>query len=760
MLWTTLLACGPTTLELGGFEVVIDEKTAVLDITHSVRGDALSGLRFLAGTGETDIEFSVGSFRFTDHGEDLERATSVDRIFTLGGGSVLLSLDDADGIALGDLSLQPWGDDTLFLDFIATQTGNRIALEADCDPDEHFLGLGSHAFDVDHVGESFGLWVSEPGIGKSDEDSYPDDWFITGTRHSSSYPVPVALRPQQAHAVSVVNPSRVEVDLCDTDPDRFRLTSWEEQGLRFALTSGEGPLEVVQHLARDVTGTPDLAPPWAFAPWNDAIRGEDRVREVAETLRAAGAPSSVIWTEDWKGAEQTAFGYHLTGEWFVDDTLYPDAADLAQELEDQGFKWFAYFAPFLEEDTVTWDEAAEAGVMILDETGAPYTFNGPSLQSFSMVDLSRESGRNFAVERMTAALELGFDGWMADYAEWLPTDARLGSTDSALRSHNDFPRWWQETNLVAQAGLDATFFARSGWMGTQGLAPIVWGGDQRTSFDTDDGFPTVLPLGLGLSASGVPVYTHDVAGYQSIGNDPGDQELWFRWASLGAFTPILRTHHGAFDTDNHQFDTDLETLEHWVAVTTEHTRLWPYRYALAARATTDGTPMILPVSFVYDAPWDRIDAWLLGEGLLVAPVLERGVTSRQVDLPEEVTWYDWWTHEEVASGVFDAEVDEIPVFVAAGTTVPLFEEVPDTLAATNVEGWTDLDDADAARVLVLFGGGGDFDEADGTTYRPTGTPTGAGEQSFTLTSGTVSVAGVDLAIDGPRERTYRVVVVP
>jgi hypothetical protein len=63
------------------------------------------------------------------------------------------------------------------------------------------------------------------------------------------------------------------------------------------------------------------------------VGGEARVREVAATLRAAGAPSSVIWTEDWKGGEETAFGYHLTAEWTVDTTLYPDAPSLDAELE-------------------------------------------------------------------------------------------------------------------------------------------------------------------------------------------------------------------------------------------------------------------------------------------------------------------------------------------------------------------------------------------------------------------------------------------
>lgn len=755
-----LAACGTETFTSGGYQVDVDKKTAEINIVHTARGDGLTHLRVYAGVGESTIEQSVGSYTFTEVSEDLRRSAQVDRLVSLGAGAVLLSLVDGDGSALGDLTIGAASNDTLYLDFTPVEGANRVALEADCDTDDHFLGLGAHAFDVDHVGEAFGLWVSEPGIGKSDEDSYPDDWFLTGTRHSSSYPVPLLLRPQQAHALTALTPARVEVDLCKTNPDRFRVTTWDDRSVRFGLTSGDGPLEVVETVNREIFGLPALPPAWAFAPWNDAIRGQDRVRDVADTIREADAPSSVIWTEDWKGGKENAVGYHLTGEWFLDETLYPDAEALAQDLEDAGFKWFAYFAPFLEEDTVTWDEAIAADVVIKTASGEPYTFNGPTFQQFSMLDLTLQEGQDFAVTRMQAALDAGFDGWMADYAEWLPVDAVLASGADAMRVHNDYPRLWQQANLVAQDGYDATFFARSGWVATQGLAPIVWAGDQRTSFDPDDGLPTILPLGLGLSASGVPVYTHDIAGYQSIGNDPSDRELWFRWAALGAFSPVMRTHHGAFESENHQFDTDFETLEFWGQVTREHTRLFPYRYGLAAQAAERGTPMILPVGFVYDDGWDRLDAWLLGAGLLVAPVLERGVTGRQVDLPAEVDWYDWWTLEPATSGWFDAALDQIPVFVAAGTTVPTFETIPDTLASSTVEGILDLDDVDDERVVYLFGGGGPFTEADGTSYATAGSPTGSGDETVSLTSGDVTVAGVTLTITGETARDYHVIVIP
>ena len=264
----------------------------------------------------------------------------------------------------------------------------------------------------------------------------------------------------------------------------------------------------------------------------------------------------------------------------------------------------------------------------------------------------------------------------------------------------------------------------------------------------------MLSLGLGASVSGVPVFTHDVAGYNSVGNPSSTQELWFRWAWLGAFSPILRTHHGAFADDNHQFDTTPETLEHWVRVTQEHTRLFPYRYAMAARASSQGIPMILPIGFRYDADVARNDAWLLGDSLLIAPITQEGATSRQVDLPSDVQWFDWWTDEPVSSGVFGAEPDQIPVFAASGTLIPLLVSIPDSLDSGLPQGVTGLDDVDGEREVRIYGDGAEFTEADGTTYTPSGTATESGQVTERLSNGTLEVGGVTLTIEGFVERTY------
>jgi alpha-glucosidase (family GH31 glycosyl hydrolase) len=336
----------------------------------------------------------------------------------------------------------------------------------------------------------------------------------------------------------------------------------------------------------------------------------------------------------------------------------------------------------------------------------------------------------------------------------------MADGSSGLDAHNAYPRWWAETQHLAIEGADATFFHRSGWLGSGALGPMVWAGDQRTSFDADDGLPTVVAMGLSLGASGVPWMTHDVAGYSSTGNLPSTEELWIRWASLGAWSPLYRTHHGAYDTENVQFDTSEATLAHHVAMATESMRLHPYRYGLAARAANDGIPMLLPPAMVWGGDdWGRVDAWMLGDALLVAPVVTEGATGRNVVLPPGTSWYHWTTGEPAQSGWVDAPLGSIPVFAASGTLVPTFADVPDTLREATAEGVVTLDDVDGARVVTVFGPGGRFEEADGTTYTPSGQPTGPGEGEGTFASGVITVNGLALAVEGPTIRAYTVVVV-
>jgi alpha-glucosidase len=491
-------------------------------------------------------------------------------------------------------------------------------------------------------------------------------------------------------------------------------------------------------------GRPRVPPAFAFAPWNDAIFGSANVRRVASKLRALGVPSSVIWTEDWRGGDWNGDHYALKEEWDVDRTLYPDFEAVAQELHRQGFKWLVYFNSFVEQDSKAWPETAPNGWLIANADGSPYTFQDAKFQAASLLDLSNPAAVQWAAGKMLASIELGADGWMGDYGEWLPTDAALrGGPGLAL--HDRYPQLWQQAQRQAldgafsQDGVERLSFVRSGWLGSPPLVDVFWPGDQRTAFNTDDGMPNVVPVGLGVALSGISTYGSDIAGYQNATNDPVTKELFFRWAELGAWSPVMRTHHGSYPKLNWSWEGDDETTQHWTRYAKLHMALAPYLRGLAQAAHDTGIAILrgLAVEFPSDdASWPVADEWMLGPGVLVAPVQTAGALGRTVHLPPS-TWYPWPGGAPVLSAGSDVSasvaLSEIAVFARAGTIVPTYPDGVQTLARefSTVPGAASVGDD---RVVYAFAGAsGAFAEAPdvGLTYvltssGPGGVGVGAG----------------------------------
>ena len=750
MLWLPLvLGCaqqGESTL--GAFSVSWDEQTGRFTVFHGGRA-ILEDAQIALGDGSTDVDFQAGSYRFDDDAS----WTTVDSMRLQGqssSGLFIAALRAEDGTELGLLQIAASGPDIASVSVTASRGQGRARISARCSSEDHFLGGGAHAMDVDHAGSAFSLFASEAGSGKSETEEEDEDWPTTGTRHASSYPDPFFVQTGPQVGVQVNTYSRVDADLC-SDGETWSLSTLEG-AIWLSLLPGEDVLSIVELRTRANGGVATI-PDWALAPWADATGGEDRLRGVAQALRLSGAPASVIWTEDWAGS--TASGQDLYG-WGPDTTAYPDTKVLDAELETLGFKWLVSLSPFLSPAAEDWEETAPLAI-VDPETGAPYLFEKPPLQEASALDLTSADAWDWAQGRMTAVADLGIDGWAAGYGEWLPPDARLTFGD-ALEDHNGWPLLWQQLSAEALAGRDATFLSRSGWVGTPAQAPIVWAGSQQTDFSTDDGLPTVLAMGLGMSISGVPFFGHDIAGDHSEGTTPADKALWFRWCSLGAFTPIMRTNPG----EGWRFDADEETLAHFSRYAAAHMALFPYLRGLAAQAETKGTPLLLHPAMLYaSADWGASDAWMLGPGLYVAPVLSRGETSRDVRLPEETDWYDWWTGEPVAAGTVEAGIGEIPVFAPRGAIVSTFTTVPDTLAGHSTDGLIGLAEADAERTLYIFGGGiNQVEEADGTTYATSGTASAHGIVTERLDSGDISAGGVTVTVRGDAERDYTVVVYP
>lgn len=690
-----------------------------------------------AGRGRARVEMQYGQFLFTEAPTPWRDGT---RVRPAGQGR--LELDDGEGAPVARVTLEAPSPGVLALRVEALDAeADRLALTFRCDPGDHFLGFGAQADALDHRGHKVPIWTSEPGIGKTDSDDPPEVWMLVGARHASSFGLPTWLS-SRGFVGAVESDARLVFDLCKSNADAWRVEAWAKE-LTLWLYDGPAPLQALERATAGVLGRPPQPPPLAFAPWNDAIHGSAEVRRVAALLRDAGVPSSVLWTEDFRGgAEVPGQGYRLKEEWDLDRGLYPDAEALAAELRQSGFAWFAYFNTFLVHDTRVHAEARAGGHQVGAPDGGAYEFSGVTFKPTGLADLSRPATRDWVRGYLERALDVGFDGWMADYGEWLPYDAVLASGEPARLAHNRYPAEWAALNREALErraadGRQRLFFSRAGWLGSTRDTPVVWAGDQRTSFDRDDGLYTVVPMGLGLGLGGVSTYGSDIAGYQSATNPPSTRELFFRWTSLGALTPVMRTHHGLDAKANWWFGADEGTLAHYRRWASFHLRLFPYLDGASVDAETKGTPLMRALALHYPddtRAWTTSDQWLLGPSLLVAPVLDAGRTSRGVALPAG----RWWPLFGGAAldGPSDVEVpaplEEVPVFARAGALVPLLPDgVQSVLPAADA---LDVPEADGARVVYAFGGAdGTFVERDGTRWTlALGAPDGVREAGAEL----------------------------
>jgi alpha-glucosidase (family GH31 glycosyl hydrolase) len=322
------------------------------------------------------------------------------------------------------------------------------------------------------------------------------------------------------------------------------------------------------------------------------------------------------------------------------------------------------------------------------------------------------------------------------------------------------------------------------------VVDVLWAGDQRTSFQADDGLPTIIPIGIGTAVTGFTYFAHDIAGYQSSTNDPATKELFFRWTTLGAFTPVMRTHHGTHARLNHMLQSDEESTAHWKRYAEIHIRLYPYLRALAVADATARTDVgaghgrlplwvPLPVLFPGDEPMWRIkDQVALGPNLLVAPVVTEGATARDVVLPTGrfvpfpmpgSPAGSLGASREAFTGpttvTVDAAVGEIPVFLPAGAIVPLTAEPAQTLLEVEGDAIPDLSSTTGDRVvLVALGRSGRFVEEDGASFVLDGAgttiPAGSDDDGAieVVGDGVIAGEGFSFSLSGqPATRRTRVV---
>ena len=555
----------------------------------------------------------------------------------------------------------PWSDPMLVLEIHACRlvlarhdpAFNRFWFRMHAEADEHVWGCGEQMsyFNLRH--RRFPLWTSEPGVGRDKTTEITQradaEGRAGGDYFTTNYPQPTYLTSRK-FAVHVETTAYSVFDF--TAADQTTLEIWgAPDGIEFFADASF--IGLVGQLSTRF-GRPPRLPDWIMQGAVIGLKDGANSFQRLNTILAADARVSALWCEDWAGVRQTSFGTRLFWDWRWSATRHPDLPIRIAALSEQGIRFMGYANPYLCTDGSLFPQAEALGYLALDVSGRTYHVDFGEFDA-GIIDFTKpEAAEWFAVSVLRREmLELGMSGWMADFGEYLPTDALLAH-GSAMDLHNAWPTLWAKVNADAVAERDdAVFFMRAGFTGVQRHNRLLWAGDQCVDFSRHDGIGTVITGALSSGLLGNPYHHSDIGGYTSLYGVVRTPELFMRWTEMAAFTPVMRTHEGNRPRENLQLDENAEVLAHFARFTRIHAALMPLFARLADEAVATGLPMQRPLflHFVHDLACYAIQtAFLLGPDLLVAPVLAADTTDLSVYLPDGCIWTHVWSGVEFTGG--------------------------------------------------------------------------------------------------------------
>ena len=409
-------------------------------------------------------------------------------------------------------------------------------------------------------------------------------------------------------------------------------------------------------------------PDWCLDGMMIAVQGgTDKVISKAFTMLDAGAKISAVWSQDWCGENRTVMGKQVWWNYEYDDRLYHHLPEAIRRLESRGVKFIAYLNPYLVKGSRLYKKCAEKGWLITNRDGSICHMKSTTFDA-GMLDLTDPGAVRFIKDVLIKKnmLDIGIKGWMADFGEYLPTDCVLHDGDPA-ELHNMWPVLWAKINREAveeYGDRDVMFFTRSGYLGEQCYAPIMWNGDQHTDLTRDYGMPCVMPATFSLGFSGVPLVHSDIGGFFSIGKLKRNDELFIRWMEMNTFSPLMRSHESIRPWANSQFDAPA-VRPHTVRLTNIHAALRPYIEHCIEQAA-EGIPVMRPDfwnAVDYSASRDEY-SYFFGDDMYVCPVIEKNVSERTVYLPDG-NWTGFWDNKAYKGGKkirVKAPLGRIPVF--------------------------------------------------------------------------------------------------
>lgn len=595
-------------------------------------------------------------------GTDALVVKTASHVYRIGKQPLRLDVETLDGniVCIDSLGIQRRDD-------------GAVRLSMKLHPEETCYGLGERAETLNLRGKRYSLWNTDPPkpFASGDDPLYYSIPFYLGVHDEVSY------------GILWDNSSRGWVDVGHEISSELTFES-ESGALSYYLFAGD---EVNSVLARytELTGRITMPPLWflGYQQCRWSYYPQENVLKLAQDFRKREIPCDVLYLDI-----HYMDGYRVF-TW--DRARFPQPEQMIKTLHQQGFKVVVILDPGIKVDPKygPYQSGIEHDVFLRYSDGTLAAGSvWPGMCHFP--DFTRPEVRDWWSMQCQPLLNTGVDGvWndMCEPAIFLPDITGTlpdytqhsgdGHAGTHLEYHNVYGMQMARASLQAlethKPDARPVNMLRAGYAGTQRYASS-WTGDNSANWEH---LRLSISMTLNMGLSGAPMTGPDIGGF--FGN--ADGELFTRWLQAACFLPYFRG-HSELRTAPHEpwaFGQPYEVINR---VTIElRYRLLPYLYSVVAQAAEYGWPIIRPI-FTAEPHNPNIrsvdDCYLLGDSLLVAPVLVKGAVGRSVYLPAGADWYDYWTNERYEGGQtieVTAPLERLPLFVRAGSAIPHWPEM-------------------------------------------------------------------------------------
>ncbi|WP_438478272.1 TIM-barrel domain-containing protein [Streptococcus pluranimalium] len=463
------------------------------------------------------------------------------------------------------------------------------------------------------------------------------------------------------------------------------LTEWDMPStfyIDYWITVGENPKEILNSYA-NATGKVPLMPKNLLGLWQSKLRyrTQDEIMEIVKKYKDKGVQLSTIAIDYFHWPHQ--------GEYQFDKKYWPNPEKMVSELKNKyHVEPLISIWPTVQSDAENYNDFLENGYLINVNRGVRLTMQIQGSTIF--VDTTNEKATDYVWGLINKNYKkIGINYFWIDVAEpgyaVYDFDNYRYYKGTVQQVGNLYPIGYLKMiyNGLQKTNTTPVTLVRGAWAGAQRFGALAWSGDIDSSFES---LRNQVNTGINVGLSGMPWWTTDIGGFH--GGNPEDQEfreLMIRWFQYAVFSPVLRMHG-----DRLPHSAPLSNSGGGSMPTGAPNEIWSYGevaekiflkylkvreylkdyiYSLMKDAHESGNPIMRPLFYEYpedQKSWEVENIYLLGDSILVAPILYYKQRNREIYLPKGSKWINPIDNQIYQGGQIielEAPLDEIPILI-------------------------------------------------------------------------------------------------